>query len=472
MIIDTSFNDTICAPATVPGTGAISLIRLSGPKALEIAGKVLTADISRKQGYSVCYSTILDNDGQLLDEVIVNIYHSPHSYTGEDSVEISCHASSYIVSRIIMLLVDAGARCAVPGEFTRRAFTNGKMDLAQAEAVADLIASENDAAHKVAVNQLKGGFSKELKDLRQQLLELTSLVELELDFAEEEVIFADRSRLLNLTEKAESHIAKLVESFRLGNAVKNGVPVAMIGSTNTGKSTLLNALLQEDRAIVSPVAGTTRDTIEETSVIGDTLFRFIDTAGIRETSEAVEKIGIERALTKVNNAEIVLGVIDTTRSTEEIHKDVEFICSKVDFSNQNLVFLLNKSDISCDNNFVIANNFIVSLTENKEVKPKVLSISAKEGDNLDKLKALLQEIQHNKVSSYNSTLVTNLRHYTALSKALESLKNVHFELISPTPTDLIAEDLRAAISHLGSITGEISTEDILGEIFSKFCIGK
>lgn len=472
MIIDTSFNDTICAPATVPGTGAISLIRLSGPEALEIAGKVLTTDILLKQGYSVCYSTILDNDGQLLDEVIVNIYRSPHSYTGEDSVEISCHASSYIVSRIIMLLVDAGARCALPGEFTRRAFTNGKMDLAQAEAVADLIASENEAAHKVAVNQLKGGFSKELKDLRQQLLELTSLVELELDFAEEEVIFADRSRLLHLTERAESHIAKLVESFRLGNAVKNGVPVAMIGSTNTGKSTLLNALLQEDRAIVSPVAGTTRDTIEETSVIGDTLFRFIDTAGIRETSEAVEKIGIERALTKVNNAEIVLGVIDTTRSIEEIHKDVEFICSKVNFSSQNLVFLLNKSDISRDNNFVIINNFIVSLTENKEVKPKVLSISAKEGNNLEKLKVLLQEIQHNKVSSYNSTLVTNLRHYTALSKALESLKNIHFELLSPTPTDLIAEDLRAAISHLGSITGEISTEDVLGEIFSKFCIGK
>lgn len=472
MTIDTSFSDTICAPATVPGTGAISLIRLSGGRAVEIADKVLTTDISGMAGYSVCFSTILDNDGKLLDEVIVNIYRAPRSYTGEDSVEISCHASSYIVSQIIMLLVDAGARCALPGEFTRRAFINGKMDLAQAEAVADLIASENEAAHKVAVNQLKGGFSKELKDLRQQLLELTSLVELELDFSEEEVIFADRTRLLNITDKAEAHIGKLIESFRLGNAVKNGVPVAIIGSTNTGKSTLLNALLQEERAIVSPIAGTTRDTIEETLVIGDTLFRFIDTAGIRETSETIEKIGIERALTSVNKADIVLGVVDSTRSEEEVKSDIEFICSKVDFSIQNLVILLNKSDICTDNISVSTGNFLVSLTENQIIKPNILSISAKAGDELDSLKVLLQDIQRNKVSKHNSTLVTNVRHYNELSKAREALKNVHFGLLSPTPTDLVAEDLRAAISHLGTITGEIGTEEVLGEIFGRFCIGK
>ncbi len=472
MIIDTIFNDTICAPATVPGTGAISLIRLSGKDAIEIAGKILTADISQKPGYSVCFSTIKDNDGKLLDEVVVNIYRSPHSYTGEDLVEISCHASSYIVSNILMLLVNAGARSALRGEFTRRAFINGKMDLAQAEAVADLISAENQAAHKVAVNQLKGGFSAELKGLRQQLLGLASLVELELDFAEEEVIFADRSRLLALTEKAETHIEKLVDSFRLGNAVKNGVPVALVGSTNTGKSTLLNALLQEERAIVSSIAGTTRDTIEETLVIGDTLFRFIDTAGIRETLETIEKIGIERALNKMSQADIVLCVIDSTRDIKEISEEIGFICSKFDSDKQDVIFLLNKSDISGDDNIVSIKELINLLTDNYKIKPHSLEISALNGENIDKLKAMLQEMQQNKISSYDSILVTNIRHYNALTKALESLKNVHFSLLSPTPADLIAEDLRTSISYLGEITGDITTDEVLGEIFGRFCIGK
>lgn len=472
MNLDTSYIDTICAPATVPGTGAISLIRLSGKEAVNIADKILSTDISSAMGYSVFYSRISDKDGKFLDEVIVNVFRSPHSYTGEDSVEISCHASSYIVSRIICLLVDAGARCALPGEFTRRAFINGKMDLAQAEAVADLIASENEASHKIAVNQLKGGFSRELKELRSQLVELTSLVELELDFSEEEVVFADRTRLLDFVKRAEEHITRLVESFKLGNAVKNGVPVAIIGSTNTGKSTLLNALLQEERAIVSPIAGTTRDTIEETLTIGDTLFRFIDTAGIRETDETIEKIGIERALTKVNTADIVLGVIDTTKSSEEILQEVEFICSKVNFNEQNLVILLNKSDIISDNIFVTTQNIIVSFADNKHFTFDILKISALTGEGLDSIKVLLQEIQHKKISAYNATLVTNVRHYNSLSRALEALKNVHFELLSTAPADLIAESLRTALYELGSITGEITPDEILGEIFGRFCIGK
>ena len=335
--------DTICAPATVPGTGAISVIRVSGPDALAIADKIVTCrkgKISDAAGYTIKFGTVLDESGAVLDEVLVSVFRSPHSYTGENSVEISCHASSYIASSLMNLLYAAGARAAEPGEFTQRAFLNGKMDLAQAEAVADVIASQNAAAHRIAFKQMKGGFSSELRTMRSELLELVSLMELELDFSEEEVEFADRSRLDGLLCALVDHITRLIDSFKLGNAIKNGVPVAIAGATNTGKSTLLNALLGEDRAIVSDVHGTTRDTIEETLNINGVLFRFIDTAGLRETDEVVEKIGIERTFKKIFEASIVLGMVDLTRDFDSTSETVREIIEKVDFSCQKLVFLL------------------------------------------------------------------------------------------------------------------------------------
>ena len=366
--------DTICAPATVPGTGAISVIRVSGPEALGIADKVIKCkkgSISESKGYTIKFGVILDDAGTVLDEVLVSIFRAPHSYTGENSVEISCHASSYIVSAVMNLLYAAGARAAEPGEFTQRAFLNGKMDLAQAEAVADVIASQNAAAHRIAFKQMKGGFSSELKGMRGELLELVSLMELELDFSEEEVEFADRSRLDSLLEQIIAHVGRLIDSFRLGNAIKNGVPVAIAGATNTGKSTLLNALLGEDRAIVSDVHGTTRDTIEETLNIDGILFRFIDTAGLRETTEVVEQIGIERTFKKISEATIVLGMIDLTRDFESTCETVQSIVEKVDFETQKLVFLLNKTDISEVNNNVSIINYIVSLANTKGVKCSV-----------------------------------------------------------------------------------------------------
>ena len=341
--------DTICAPATIPGTGAISVIRVSGPEALEIADKVVCCrrgTISEAKGYTIKFGTVRNASGELIDEVLVSVFRAPHSYTGENSVEISCHASSFIVSALTGLLLEAGARAAEPGEFTQRAYLNGKMDLAQAEAVADVIASQNAAAHRVAFKQMKGGFSNELRGMRSELLELVSLMELELDFSEEEVEFADRSRLDSLLGQIISHVTRLIDSFRLGNAIKNGVPVAIAGATNTGKSTLLNALLGEDRAIVSDIHGTTRDTIEETLNIDGILFRFIDTAGLRETDEVVEQIGIRRTFQKISEASLVLGMVDLTRDFDSTCETIRDIIDKVDFADQKLVILLNKTDIS------------------------------------------------------------------------------------------------------------------------------
>ena len=369
--------DTICAPATVPGTGAISVIRVSGPEALDIADKVVKCrrgSIAGSDGYTLKFGTVTSGSGEIIDEVIVSIFRAPHSYTGENSVEVSCHASSYIVSALLELLYEAGARAAEPGEFTQRAYLNGKMDLAQAEAVADVISSQNAAAHRIAFNQMKGGFSSELRDMRSELLELVSLMELELDFSEEEVEFADRSRLDNLLAQIISHASRLIDSFRLGNAIKNGVPVAIAGATNTGKSTLLNALLGEDRAIVSDIHGTTRDTIEETLNIDGILFRFIDTAGLRETTETVEKIGIERTFKKISEASIVLGMVDLTRDFETTCETVREIIAKVDFHSQKLVILLNKTDISEVNNNVSTLNYIVSELDNKGVDWKAVKM--------------------------------------------------------------------------------------------------
>ena len=493
--------DTICAPATIPGTGAISVIRVSGPDALTIADKVVTCrkgSISEADGYTLkfgviyniidncnsndCYALSNKSIKQIIDEVLVSVFRAPHSYTGENSVEISCHASSYIVSEIMSLLYAAGARAAEPGEFTQRAFLNGKMDLAQAEAVADVIASQNAAAHRIAFKQMKGGFSSELRGMRGELLELVSLMELELDFSEEEVEFADRARLDSLLEQIIAHVSRLIDSFRLGNAIKNGVPVAIAGATNTGKSTLLNALLGEDRAIVSDIHGTTRDTVEETLNIDGILFRFIDTAGLRETTEVVEQIGIQRTFKKIGEASIVLGMIDLTRDFESTCETIRSIVDKVDFTCQKLIYLLNKTDISDVNKNVTIENYIVSYIDNKLVESninyndkgevKIIPISAKTGAGLSDLRSYLAFSQRDLLGDSDTTLVTNQRHAQALSDARTSLLRVREGLASGLPTDLAAQDIREAIYHLGSIVGEISTDEVLGNIFANFCIGK
>ena len=486
---------TICAPATIPGTGAISIIRVSGKEALTIADKIIHlsgGSLAETEGYRLRYGTIFRADGSVLDNVIVSVFRAPHSYTGENSVEISCHASRFIVNSILEGLVNAGARIAAPGEFTRRAFVNGKMDLAQAEAVADVIASQSAASHKVAMNQLKGGFSSELKDLREKLLKMTSLLELELDFSEEDVEFASRSELEALVNEALTHIGRLTESFSRGNAIKNGVPVAIVGATNTGKSTLLNALLGEDRAIVSDIAGTTRDTIEETLNLGGVMFRFIDTAGIRETDEVVEKIGIERTFKKMDEASIVLGMTDLSRGEDSVLADAEYIWDKVNASSsgQEFLLLVNKCDVdgceSVDGEGHVAGYAgagyadktgkmakIEATLREKGISAKLIPISAKTGYGLAALTETLAEIGRRITGDTDETLVTNIRHYEALVRAATALGRVRDGLqVATLPPDLIAQDLRVALYHLGEIVGEIGTEEVLGNIFRKFCIGK
>ena len=512
--------DTIFAPATIPGTGAISVIRISGPEAVPAAAAlvhpVASADISdesrrgngdfkceascacpnqqiiESKGYRMHFGQISGKDGRLLDEVIASVFRAPHSYTGEDSVEISCHASSYIVSEISALLVNLGLRPAEPGEFTQRAFLNGKMDLAQAEAVADVIAAQSAASHRIAVNQLKGGFSSELKTMRASLLEIVSLMELELDFSDEDVEFADRGRLNSLVDGVMAHIRRLMDSFRAGNAIKNGVPVALVGATNVGKSTLLNALLGEERAIVSDIHGTTRDTVEETMNLGGVLFRFIDTAGLRETAETVEKIGIERSYKKLHEAQIVLGVVDASRVLEENCREIREILSHTDPDRQDIIIVLNKCDAlvgtDCEsvgyaasgmdsgngtelrNKNVIYINKYVSFIDNDKIK--VVAISAREKAGIDGLKSLLSETQKDLTENTDAVLVTNIRHLEALSSASTALGRVKSGLSYGTATDLVSQDLREALYHLGSILGEISTDEVLGNIFKNFCIGK
>ena len=512
--------DTIFAPATIPGTGAISVIRISGPEAIPAAAAlvhpVASADISdesrrgngdfkceascacpnqkiiESKGYRMHFGQISGKDGRLLDEVIASVFRAPHSYTGEDSVEISCHASSYIVSEISALLVDLGLRPAEPGEFTQRAFLNGKMDLAQAEAVADVIAAQSAASHRIAVNQLKGGFSSELKTMRASLLEIVSLMELELDFSDEDVEFADRGRLNSLVDGVMAHIRRLMDSFRAGNAIKNGVPVALVGATNVGKSTLLNALLGEERAIVSDIHGTTRDTVEETMNLDGVLFRFIDTAGLRETAETVEKIGIERSYKKLHEAQIVLGVVDASRVFEENCREIREILSHTDPDRQDIIIVLNKCDAlvgtDCEsvgyavsgmdsgigtelrNKNVIYINKYVSFIDNDKIK--VVVISAREKAGIDGLKSLLSDTQKDLTENTDAVLVTNIRHLEALSSASTALGRVKSGLSFGTATDLVSQDLREALYHLGSILGEISTDEVLGNIFKNFCISK
>ena len=613
-------DDTICAPATVPGTGAISVIRVSGPEALHAVAAIVECgkdrDVASAPGYSVRYGHVHMPDGALLDDVLVSVFRAPHSYTGEDSAEISCHASAYIVDNILLLLAGQGVRAAAPGEFTRRAFLNGKMDLAQAEAVADLIAAENAAAHRVALTQLKGGFSDELRKMRAKLLNIVSLMELELDFSEEDVEFADRSELKFLVEEVVAHIGTLVSSFRLGNAIRNGIPVAIAGATNTGKSTLLNALLGEERAIVSDVHGTTRDTIEETLNVGGLLFRFIDTAGIRNTDEAVERIGIERTFRKVEEAVVVIVMLDAGRlcgadnvsfshagdgSTEDeactagnipLQQTLEDVLGRIDPNSQKVIFVLNKMDLledtkmdllgntkmdllgntkvdffgntkadffgdvrdssasgdgsgmsssvsgdsvgrTCEslntysstnerqvfsdkkcreveskcpekieipaegltqnwfrpgndgqfclfnsrNKNVIKINSFVSLINNQCITKKLMNsalvfMSARKGEGTDALKAALSGLCQEYSVSSDGVVITNLRHVEALSNASTALQRVLDGLNSGLPSDLVSQDIREALYHLGSIVGEISTDEVLGTIFSRFCIGK
>ena len=464
--------DTIVAPATIPGTGAISIVRISGSDCFSIVDSVVQlkrGTVSESEAYTIHFGEVPG-----LDEVLVSVFLAPHSYTGEDSVEISCHASRYIVEELVRRLLAAGCRLAGPGEFTRRAFLNGKMDLAQAEAVADVIASTTAASHRVAYNQLRGGYSSELAALRGELVEMTSLLELELDFSEEEVEFADRSRLLDLVDRVIAHVSRLADSFKDGNAIKNGVPVAIVGATNVGKSTLLNALIGEDRALVSDIAGTTRDTVEEVVNIDGILFRFIDTAGIRETTETVEKMGIDRTFRKISEADIVIGVLDVTAPETEIFDNLELIVSKVDFEAQKLVLCLNKVDLVADSsvNKIVntINDYVTSI--DKEII--IVKIVAKQGLGLSDLRTTLSTLESHLIPNADSTFVTNIRHYESLRQTASALSSARLALTSGTPADLVAEDLRLAITSLNQILGQdlISPNNVLESIFKNHCIGK
>ena len=486
-------NNAICAQATSVGQGAILLIRVSGPDAFQLVSRVFVSRKGRKleemSGYTMCFGSFTNENGSVLDDVVAAVYRAPESYTGEDMVEISCHASPYIVSEILRVLVDLGCRYAEPGEFTRRAFLNGKMDLAQAEAVADVIASETEASHKIAMQQLKGGFSNELARMRTQLLKIVSLMELELDFSEEDVEFADRTELRELLDKATSHISDLISSFKLGNAIKNGVPVAIVGATNTGKSTLLNTLLGEDRAIVSSIAGTTRDTIEDTVNIDGILFRFIDTAGIRRTLETIEIAGIERTYYKIKQASVVLLVLDYTRQ-DDFEDSIKNLSNNLSSKDKTLIILINKID---EKPVVVTNIFeaeaagtvtpeddiskvcdtVSEIASANSLSPMaILPISAKNNIGLDELRTLLSTSQNAVQIGSEGVLVSNIRHYTALKEAYEALLKAKVALDERRPNDLVSQDIREALYSIGTIVGEISTDEVLDSIFRNFCIGK
>lgn len=471
-----SYQETIVAPATTPGTGAISIIRVSGPDTFRIADAVVqlsSGTISNSDGYTIHFGKVYSNSS-LLDEVLVSVFRAPHSYTGEDSVEISTHASAYIVSELIGLLLKAGARFAEPGEFTRRAFLNGKLDLAQAEAVADVISSTTAASHRVAMNQLKGGFSAQLSSLRSQLLEMASLLELELDFSEEEVEFADREKLLTLIEDTQQHVDKLAASFRQGNMIKNGVPVAIVGPANAGKSTLLNALVGEERAIVTDIPGTTRDTIEETLNVNGILFRFIDTAGIRESSDTVEKMGIDRTFRKISEAEVVICVLDAQAVESDLLNNLEELFQHIDSESQKVFILLNKVDrLSSDDinkNVTVINKFVL----NNKYHVDIHTVAAKSGKGIEELKEALYLAEKDLVPNEDSTFVTNIRHFEALQNASSALSECRTSLSRGIPSDLVAEDLRRALSAINSILGTdlLDPEVILHNIFRNHCIGK
>lgn len=459
-----TMDDTIMALATPSGAGAISVIRISGKDAFAIADKVFKSKgkktISEAETHTIIFGDIKDGD-ELIDEVLVSVFRNPKSFTGEDAVEISCHGSTFIQKRILNLLSQNGCRMAKPGEYSMRAFLNRKMDLSQAEAVADLIASSSEAAHKVAMHQMRGGFSSELKILREELVHFASLIELELDFAEEDVEFADRSQMVELINRIISTIDRLIGSFELGNVIKEGVQVAIIGEPNAGKSTLLNAFLNEERAIVSDIAGTTRDTVEDEMVIDGIRYRFIDTAGIRETTDTIESLGIERTMQKAEQADVVMFLFDASAYTpQQLEKEISELKNRNSNLEERLILVANKSDRTTEN---IGEKF---------VDFDCITISAKEKIGIEELKDRLTDFVNLSALKEDQTIVTNTRHIEALNGAKKSLQEVLTGFDKQMSGDLVAIDIRKALYHLGEITGEITTDDLLGNIFSKFCIGK
>lgn len=462
-------NDTIVALATPSGNGAIAVIRLSGPEAMSIANLVFRGkDLTKQASHTIHFGTIRDGE-EVLDEVVVSLFIAPHSYTKEDVVEISTHNSNYIIQRVLGLLVATGARTADPGEFTRRAFLNGGLDLSQAEAVADLIASENKASHEIAINQMRGGISTQLRQMREQLIEFTALLELELDFSEEDVEFADRSQFLMLLSQIKAHLEGLISSFEYGNAIKNGVPVAIIGKPNAGKSTLLNTLLNEERAIVSDIAGTTRDTIEETMTIDGITFRFIDTAGLRDTQDQIEAIGVAKAREKVASAKILLYLYDGTNNTAR-----EVIDQVKDFYREDLIVILVRNKIDLEGGYFVneMDNQIKKELFDGLYTDHIVAITAKDPSSVVALKSILVE-KIKSLATDNHQVITNIRHVEALKNATVAIEEVEQGFDLGVSSDLLAAHLREALRHIGTITGDIDVDrDILGTIFGKFCIGK
>ena len=458
--------ETIVALATPSGAGAVAIIRMSGKESITIAKEVFQSvsgkDITKQKTHTIHLGTIVDG-AKVYDQVLVSIFKNPNSYTGEDVIEISCHGSTFIQQQIIQLLLRKGCRMAQAGEFTLRAFLNGKLDLSQAEAVADLISSDNEASHQIAMQQMRGGFRSEISKLREELLNFASLIELELDFAEEDVEFADRTQFHDLLNRIEFVLKRLIDSFAVGNVIKNGIPVAIVGEPNVGKSTLLNALLNEERAIVSDIAGTTRDTIEDELVIDGIGFRFIDTAGIRETIDVVESIGIKKTFEKIEQAQVVVYLFDSSEYTISSSKfQIEIEKIKNQFPLKPLIIIGNKADK-------------LSEEETKNLKlqiPSILILSAKEKLGIDDLKNQLLSFVNTGALRNNETIITNTRHYDSLLKALEEIQKVKFGLNSNLPSDLMAIDIRQALYYFGEITGEVTNDELLGNIFANFCIGK
>ena len=459
--------DTICAISTPAGVGGIAVVRVSGSKAVEYVMKSWRGyDLRKAATHTAHFGRIVYPDGETLDEVVATVFLCPHSFTGEDTVELSCHGSQWIQTQLVTLMLRNGCRAAEGGEFTRRAFMNGKIDLSQAEAIADVIASSSRASHRVAISQMRGGFSEMLARLREQLLEFVSLMELELDFSEEDVEFADRSRLTDLARHIDSVITSLADSFSVGNAIKNGVPVAIVGETNAGKSTLLNRLLHDDKAIVSDIRGTTRDAIEDTINLGGITFRFIDTAGIRDTSDRIESIGIDRTFQKIDNASVILWMIDGTQGTGNIRETAERIMPHC--QGKQLIAVINKSD-KLDNSTIQA---IQSEISHIHDGISTIAISAKNDIAVDRLEKMLVESAGIPENDPNAVVVTNARHYGALCHAQEAIRRAITGLQSGLSGDFVSQDIRECMHYLGEITGEITTHEILGSIFSRFCVGK
>ena len=462
--------ETIVALATPSGAGAIAIIRLSGKEAISIAAQVFESvsrkDITTQKTHTIHLGHIVDGT-KIYDQVLLSIFKGPNSYTGENVVEISCHGSVFIQQQIIQLLLRKGAKMAQAGEFTLRAFLNGKLDLSQAEAVADLIASDNEASHQIAMQQMRGGFSNEIAKLREELLNFASLIELELDFAEEDVEFADRTAFHELINRIEFVLKRLIDSFAVGNVIKNGIPVAIVGEPNVGKSTLLNALLNEERAIVSDIAGTTRDTIEDELVINGIGFRFIDTAGIRETKDVVESIGIQKTFEKIEQAQVILYLFESLKfqvSSSEYINEIEKVKNK--YPLKPLVIVINKADLISTEE---TKNLLQQL---KTLNLKQILISAKQKIGIDELKNTLLSFVNTGALRNNETIVTNTRHYDSLLKALEEIQKVKWGLDSGISSDLMAIDIRSALFFFGEITGEVTNDELLGNIFANFCIGK